>query len=440
MRDGLVTGASRPVRHVLVETLENRTLMSAGTLDLSYGPGGRQTFNLNPHDRPDSVIHLGRRGFLIVGATGSFQDASPVNGFMLKYNADGSLDSHFGDGGKVLVATALTLGDLLFKATAAPGGKILLLEQNGPLQLLMRFTARGALDTNFGKGGIADLSADDKFDAIAAGADGKVVLGAADRAHPTPYPPLPVIVPVSVPGEFTPDLAMFPPPTSDFLVTRLRSDGTVDLTFGNGGSVETDFGYRDDVSQIVVRDDGKVVASGTWSTGVDGSYHPAIVRYNRDGKLDRSFGSGGKISSGSVAGGQAVFTSDGGFLLAGAGAIARYTHRGQLDAHFGTKGQTTLDSAFQDGSLIDRRPDGSIMLVTLQPTGSTEAVIRLHSNGRVDKSFGIAGIAMIHALPEEGILTGTIAVQGRTYFVQGVADIVNGKQDNDIRITAVKSR
>ena len=56
----------------------------------------------------------------------------------------------------------------------------------------------------------------------------------------------------------------------------LAEDGSLDLTFGNGGMVTTDFGSSDFSSAMVVQLDGN-------------NYDFALVRYNTDGSLDLSF-------------------------------------------------------------------------------------------------------------------------------------------------------
>ena len=73
--------------------------------------------------------------------------------------------------------------------------------------------------------------------------------------------------------------------------------GDLDPSFGTGGKVLTDLGSAslDFVSAIAIQADGKIVAAGFSSSdgGLTGDF--ALVRYNADGSLDGSFGSGGKV-------------------------------------------------------------------------------------------------------------------------------------------------
>jgi uncharacterized delta-60 repeat protein len=81
----------------------------------------------------------------------------------------------------------------------------------------------------------------------------------------------------------------------NFAVTRYNVDGSLDLSFGIGGRVSTDFNLGDDEAfAVALQFDGKIVVAGSsFSNG--GTYDFALVRYNSDGSLDQSFGSGGKV-------------------------------------------------------------------------------------------------------------------------------------------------
>src|SRR5439155_1236261 len=66
--------------------------------------------------------------------------------------------------------------------------------------------------------------------------------------------------------------------------------------FGSGGKVTTDIGGYDEANALVAQADGKLVAAGySWDYG--SRVLVALVRYNSDGSLDTSFGSGGKVTT-----------------------------------------------------------------------------------------------------------------------------------------------
>src|SRR5207248_1071158 len=89
--------------------------------------------------------------------------------------------------------------------------------------------------------------------------------------------------------------------TKDFLVVRYNADGSLDATFGAGaGYVATDLGGNDSIAGLALQPDGSIVAAGTWSDPNFPATIPnqiALARYRADGSLDASFGSGGTVTT-----------------------------------------------------------------------------------------------------------------------------------------------
>jgi uncharacterized delta-60 repeat protein len=84
----------------------------------------------------------------------------------------------------------------------------------------------------------------------------------------------------------------------DFLVTRYNTDGTLDNTFGSGGRVRTDFpGLAAVPSSVVIQPDGKIVVAGGAFPLFTFLGNFELVRYNPNGSLDRSFGNGGIVTT-----------------------------------------------------------------------------------------------------------------------------------------------
>src|SRR5919199_618135 len=69
--------------------------------------------------------------------------------------------------------------------------------------------------------------------------------------------------------------------------------GELDPTFGAGGKVLTDLGGLDVARAVGIQADGKIVLAGS-SSGDQGT-DVALARYDRDGTLDATFGSGGRV-------------------------------------------------------------------------------------------------------------------------------------------------
>ena len=74
------------------------------------------------------------------------------------------------------------------------------------------------------------------------------------------------------------------------------ADGDLDTTFSGDGILTTAIGAGNDAaSSVVLQSDGKIVVAGYSYNG--SNYDIAVVRYNTDGSLDTSFGTGGKVTT-----------------------------------------------------------------------------------------------------------------------------------------------
>src|SRR5689334_19895003 len=74
-----------------------------------------------------------------------------------------------------------------------------------------------------------------------------------------------------------------------------QTPGTLDPTFGTGGMVTTFFGgdglNGDEAHSVVVQKDGKLVVGGS-TTNIDDTTDFGLTRYNSNGTLDSTFGTG----------------------------------------------------------------------------------------------------------------------------------------------------
>lgn len=193
----------------------------------------------------------------------------------------------------------------------------------------------------------------------------------------------------------------------DFAVTRYNSDGSLDGSFGIAGMVITAIGTKNDqANSIVIQPDGKILVAG-FSVNASNDQDFAVVRYNPDGSLDGSFGSGtGKVttaigSADDVANGLAI-QPDGRIILAGfshAGkddfAVVRYNPNGSLDTTFGiaATGKVTTDFSAKDDQAfgVVVQPDGAIVLVGFTDNGPPDkydfALARYTTAGILDATF-----------------------------------------------------
>lgn len=236
-----------------------------------------------------------------------------ANFALARYNAGGSLDTAFGGDGKVTTdfaeafygANSVAIqvdGKIVvagFASTFASNG-------NGDVAVA-RYNPDGSLDSSFGPGGLVttDLGGSEGGNELTIQADGKLVVAASTNT-----------------GNW------------DFAVLRYNADGTLDPSFGNGGHVTTDFGGNDGGhGGMVIQADGKIVVAGDTSVG-DGDF--AAARYNLDGSLDSTFGTGGRVTTdfgGGDRGEGMAMQADGRIVVAGTShrqprnvdfALARY--------------------------------------------------------------------------------------------------------------------
>src|SRR3989441_110338 len=159
--------------------------------------------------------------------------------------------------------------------------------------------------------------------------------------------------------------------------------GDPDPSFGTGGQVTTPIVSSDDgACALVLQPDGKLVAAG-YTSGANGTAF-ALVRYNANGSLDSSFGTGGKVTTpiGSIDDEPfaLVLQPDGKLVAAGytdngstiAFALVRYNANGSLDSSFGTGGKVTtpIGSIDDEAIALVLQPDGKLVAAGYAYNGS----------------------------------------------------------------------
>ncbi len=186
--------------------------------------------------------------------------------------------------------------------------------------------------------------------------------------------------------------------------------GNLDTSFGNGGTVFTDFnGFGDEAGSIIILPDGMIVVGGYSLEPTLFSYVFALTRYNTNGSLDTTFGTNGKVLSGFQQQLDNFALSlnlqpDGKIVAAGylgtsgnAIALSRYNSNGSLDTSF--NGNGTLAVYFNSGNLNAKayssamQPDGKILAAGSVRIGNDYdfALVRVNPNGTLDTSFGVGG-------------------------------------------------
>jgi uncharacterized delta-60 repeat protein len=355
----------------------NGALAQPGTLDPTFGSGGKVTNDIGGADDKGVSLAIQGDGKLVV--TGFSYNGSNQDVALARYQADGSLDSLFGTNGKVTTPVGNN-DDYGLSVAIQTDGKLIVggYSQNGVNNdfTVLRYKSNGTLDSTFGTNGIVITpvgSYGDNINSIAIQADGKIV--AAGYSDTTT-------------GDF-------------FALVRYNSNGSMDPTFGSGGKVITHVGQSDDqINSIVIQGDGKIVAGGYSYNGADWDF--ALARYNTDGSPDNTFGTNGIVTT-DIGNDDNMFYSvalqtDG--KIVGGGwsgqefAAARYNTDGSPDSTFGTAGTvTTAVGINDDGVAVAIQTDGAIVLAGNASNGSNDdfGLVRYMSDGSIDNTFGTGG-------------------------------------------------
>jgi uncharacterized delta-60 repeat protein len=368
-----------------LEALEDRSLLTVGPLDPTFGTGGvvQSAFP----DRPDFVVaRLAQQagGKLVVAGT-----VTGTNGGLSlaleRFDPDGSLDPTFGSGGSVETPLVTGYYDRAVGLALQGDGKIVVVAQSAPDDIEVRYNSDGSLDGTFGKGGWTGIT-NGEAHAVAVQPDGKIVFAGTNA--PEPY------------------LRDY-----SFSLARLNPDGSIDKTFA-GGNPEAYASYDDEgypdfniAYSVLVLPDGRLLASGKVESTPPSGHAVAVAalaRFNPDGSLDTTFGQGGKvvsplavdpISSAPVSEpGQVALQPDGKvLLLASSGAgfqLARYNPDGSLDTSFGQDGVVS-SAQFGPACGLAIQPDGTILVGA--ESGDNLVVVSFSPDGLRAASFAPFG-------------------------------------------------
>jgi uncharacterized delta-60 repeat protein len=187
--------------------------------------------------------------------------------------------------------------------------------------------------------------------------------------------------------------------------------GTLDPSFGAGGTVTTNFGGVS-VSPLtaIEQSNGDIAVVAGLGNGVPNEEDFALVRYTSNGTLigttRAAFFTDGinsptaltvQSNGDIVVVGTASLTFDGAQEF----AVARFTPSGQLDTTFGTGGLVTTDISgpFPVPSAVLAQSNGQILVggfvdgVNKHTSGQT-VLVRYNANGSLDTTFGTDGIVM----------------------------------------------
>ncbi len=381
---------------------------NSGQLDTSFNGTGYTTTDFGASSFAQGAAVQGDKTVVVGGVFDTQGDFA-----VARYNKDGSLDQSFGSGGKV--TTDFGGGDDLADAVAVQGDKIVVAgfttsDAGATDQVaIARYNKDGTLDQSFGNGGKVVTDFGDHYDfadAVAVKGDSIVIAGETRAGGP---------------GD------------DNFLVAQYKKNGQLDTSFGAGGFTATDFNGDFDAANGLAFQGDKIVLSGYVSSPANG-FDFGLARYTKNGQLDTSFGTGGKVETDFFGGDDAAHAVDvkgdsivaigdvqNGTQVVGPStntlydfAAAMYDKNGKLDPKFGTGGKAVLSAGDIDSGYAGGFGPGDSVWVA----GSTEdyadantgyfAVGRWTKNGQPDPKFGTNGTTRTVIGDSSGAFGGTL--------------------------------
>ena len=323
-----------------------------GSIDESFGQQGTVKTSLKAtHDfytQEATSVAVQQDGKILVAGSGFYLDQyddAQINFLILRYNTDGSLDESFGDRGAVITDFELHV-DYIYSMILQPDGKIVAGGISWIDALVARYNSDGSLDTGFGNGNgwvRQPLNGVGSCRGLALEPDGKLVMLAGVT-----------------------DLYSY--------LFRYNQNGSIDASFGVNGKVVTNAADKEELYDIAVQEDGKILAAGYSYKYYIGTDVGLLFRYNQDGNYDTSFGEGGKvinrIDTGSFSINHVHIQPDNQIITTGAysrkndsynytGSVIKYNKDGSYNQHYGVNGMilttkgNAKDAALQlDGKTI----------------------------------------------------------------------------------------
>ena len=311
----------------------------------------------------------------------------------------GQLDPSFGESGAGFQTTGTGDPVPYSLLTLADGSFLLAGFTNSSTQrdwVIARFTPQGLPDPTFGNGGrlILDLQGTNEAGgAMVQLVDGSLVMaGYVSNSNDQ----------------------------EEVIIAKFDGNGNFQSSFGVGGLLTIDFGEEvERVRNIGLLPDGGILIAGH-SYGSNGG-KILLGKVMPDGSLDMSFGTNGiqKVAIGYdevyvydlevLSNGQFYLAGSAGFGMEQDAVVLRFNQNGSLDNSFGTGGVYLLESyaGYDDASAFQVNTDGDLIVcgsVQVEAGGYDFAVhsFKLSANGSMDTGFGIDGLSIID-LGEDGM-------------------------------------
>jgi uncharacterized delta-60 repeat protein len=288
-----------------------------GGLDRSFSGNGKLSTAFGDHAYARAVA-IGHKGSIVAAG----ETCPPIGGecrfAVAKYTSDGHLDPSFGDGGRVTIDFGAESIDHLSSVALEPGGRVLVagdtcIGKTNCDFALARLDSSGALDPSFGNSGRVVNYVGGSATSMAVDRHGRIIVGGVRRE-------------------------------GFAVLARYEPNGHPDHTFGHDGEVVKDLSRMGGIRAFALDANDKVVAVGFDKK--DPKDRWALAMFGRGGRIDRSFGDHGQVSTGFSGKGRVfpralAIDSRNRIVVAGAPqfALARYRPNGSLNRRFDSRGR-----------------------------------------------------------------------------------------------------
>lgn len=340
-----------------------------GSLDSTFGSGGKVMTSFatgNDYGRNLEIQNDGK--ILVIGSNNNRYAVA-------RYNTDGSLDTSFDSDGKLYLTTNLSLfissSQTIYdrpNIKVLPSGKILLSGTSNYNFSLIRLNQNGSFDTTFGTNGVLYYSVNvrNRSSYLFLNNENKIITGGSSHNN------------------------------TGGNVSKINQ-----LQFSENGLLENSSNFNIQLgisraSNAIEQADGKIIVLCENRTSSDDTI---FIRYLSNGSIDTSFGNNGIVTIGQGLPNKMIQLSNGKLAVCfnNSPYLYMYNSDGTVDNTFGTNGSINIDQlvsvAFNINSITSSQ-DGSIF-VTCSTNSANFGVVKVLSNGTIDSSFGNNGIATI---------------------------------------------
>jgi uncharacterized delta-60 repeat protein len=429
---------------VVLATTQNEFVtlryLTNGTLDTSFSGDGRVDVDItgpNTYDEPRS---------LTLQSDGKIVETGDVEGkvAVIRLNTDGSADTTFNSTGQFVANSFGSYGSV--SGVQMDGTKILVTGGSTNGIGILRLNSNGTLDTSYSSDGIVDFTHSGGVKTAARQSDGMLIVGCSGNYQSSGFELLRFKADGSQDTSFngsgslvfgfdqysTGDLAKIRfdanaklmtvgGANNDEAVARVNTTtAALDTTFNSTGKTTLNFigPYNDMGTDVITQPDGKVIvlSSTTPDSSSYGYYQPTVLyRYNADGTLDNTFGTGGVVSftfQGTV--GHSLGLQSTGKILINVDenngpGVMRLNSNGSIDTAFGTSGVASSGGSGDLGDMVVQTNDkiilvgGGYFYDYINNVNVYEMdVVRMNADGTLDTAFSSDGLAQFQGMDGSG--------------------------------------